>query len=58
MWRPVVSTENLTEALKRGVLSAIDASPWNLVKLFCRMLAILVAYALILRLLEEALRLS
>lgn len=55
MWRPVLLAENLTQALKRGVLNTIDVAPWDLVKLFYRMLAIIVAYAVILDLLGKVL---
>jgi hypothetical protein len=58
MWRGVLLAEELTKTLKRGILSAIEVSPWDLMRLFCWMLASVVAYALILRVLEEVLRLT
>ena len=50
MWRrAVLSVETLTEDLKGGILSVIDISLLNLVKLHGRIILVLVVYAVVLR---------
>ncbi|HEV8681987.1 MAG TPA: hypothetical protein VGS09_04315 [Actinomycetota bacterium] len=57
MWRRTVLTaEGLGEALRRGILNAIDVSIWNIVKLFLWILLIYSTFAAILSFLSRVVR--
>lgn len=57
MWqRTLLAAEGAGDALRRGILNAIDVSIWNILMFFVRIVVIYAAFAAILYVLAQLVR--